>query len=238
MVWWIIAAFLSYFVKGLCGLANALVFSSILSFTAQTQAISPTDLLLGYPTNLIMVWQERRAVRWKLCLPLAALMLAGSIPGVLFLKNTDGRVLKIFFGFVIAFLGAEMLYQEWKPSHRALPRFLLPVIGVLSGLLCGLYGVGALMGLFMSRITEDSHEFKANLCVVFWLENTLRIILYACWGILTPAILRRALLLSPFMLAGLWLGMRAARRLDEQRIKRLVIVLLIFSGIALILTNF
>ena len=40
------------------------------------------------------------------------------------------------------------------------------------------------------------------------------------------------------MLAGLWLGMRAARRLDEQRIKRLVIVLLIFSGIALILTNF
>ena len=238
MIWWIVAAFLSYFVKGLCGFANALVFSSILSFTAQPQMIAPTDLLLGYPTNLIMAWKERRAIRWKLCLPLAALTLAGSIPGILFLKNTDGKILKLLFGFVIVFLGAGMLYQQRKSARHALPKIFLPVIGILSGLLCGLYGIGALLGLFMSQITEDIHEFKANLCVVFFLESTLRIVLYACWGILTPAILRQALLLSPFMLAGLALGMLASRKLDERKSKRLIIVLLIFSGFALILTNF
>ena len=166
MAWWIIAAFLSYFVKGLCGLANALVFSSILSFTAQTQAIFPTDLLLGYPTNLIMVWQERRAVRWKLCLPLAALMLAGSIPGVLFLKNTDGRVLKIFFGFVIAFLGAEMLYQEWKPSHRALPRFLLPV--VLPAKLCLINLIGKMLMILAKKLMTPVKVLLLLLTLLVW----------------------------------------------------------------------
>ena len=34
MYLWIIAAFMAYFIKGLCGFANTLVFTSILSFGA------------------------------------------------------------------------------------------------------------------------------------------------------------------------------------------------------------
>lgn len=50
--------------------------------------ISPVDLPLGYPSNLILMWKERRFIRWKLCLPLSALVTAGSIPGIL-LKKTQ-----------------------------------------------------------------------------------------------------------------------------------------------------
>lgn len=108
------------------------------------------------------------------------------------------------------------------------------IVGVLSGLLCGLYGVGALLGAYMSRATEDSASFKANLCVVFFVENTLRIFLYALWGILTADILKQALLLAPFMLAGLGLGILSSRVLDEARVKKCVTVMLMLSGAALI----
>ncbi len=48
MSWlWILAAAAAYFIKGLCGFANTLVFTSILSFGASNASISPVDLLLA-----------------------------------------------------------------------------------------------------------------------------------------------------------------------------------------------
>lgn len=218
MVWWT-AAVCAFFIKGLCGFANTLVFTTILSFAADNARISPVELLLGYPSNLILMWKERRFIRWKLCLPLSALVTAGSIPGILFLKNTDAGIIKVIFGAVIFLLGLEMLLRELRQKKVRQSRAVLMIVGVLSGLLCGLYGVGALLGAYLSRVTEDSASFKANICVVFLVENTLRIFLYALWGILTVEILKQAVLLLPFMLAGLGLGMLGGRILDETRVK-------------------
>ena len=234
MVWWT-AAVCAFFIKGLCGFANTLVFTTILSFAADNARISPVELLLGYPSNLILMWKERRFIRWKLCLPLSALVTAGSIPGILFLKNTDAGVIKVIFGVVIFLLGLEMLLRELRQKKGRQSRAVLMIVGVLSGLLCGLYGVGALLGAYLSRVTEDSASFKANICVVFLVENTLRIFLYALWGILTVEILKQAVLLLPFMLAGLGLGMLGGRVLDEARVKKCVTVMLMLSGAALIL---
>lgn len=234
MVWWT-AAVCAFFIKGLCGFANTLVFTTILSFAADNACISPVELLLGYPSNLILMWKERRFIRWKLCLPLSALVTAGSIPGILFLKNTDAGIIKVIFGVVIFLLGLEMLLRELRQKKVRQSRAVLMIVGVLSGLLCGLYGVGALLGAYLSRITEDSASFKANICVVFLVENTLRIFLYALWGILTVEILKQAVLLLPFMLAGLGLGMLGGRVLDEARVKKCVTVMLMLSGAALIL---
>nr|WP_325180177.1 sulfite exporter TauE/SafE family protein [uncultured Oscillibacter sp.] len=234
MVWWT-AAVCAFFIKGLCGFANTLVFTTILSFAADNARISPVELLLGYPSNLILMWKERRFIRWKLCLPLSALVTAGSIPGILFLKNTDAGVIKVIFGVVIFLLGLEMLLRELRQKKVRQSRAVLMIVGVLSGLLCGLYGVGALLGAYLSRVTEDSASFKANICVVFLVENTLRIFLYALWGILTVEILKQAVLLLPFMLAGLGLGMLGGRVLDEARVKKCVTVMLMLSGAALIL---
>lgn len=76
MYLWIIAAVAAYFIKGLCGFANTLVFTSILSFGASNSNISPIDLLLGYPTSLILTWKNRKSLDPKVYLPLAALVLA------------------------------------------------------------------------------------------------------------------------------------------------------------------
>ena len=56
MIWLMIAALCAYFVKGLCGFANTLVFTTILGFTMDNINISPLEVLLGYPTNVILAW--------------------------------------------------------------------------------------------------------------------------------------------------------------------------------------
>ena len=158
-------------------------------------------------------------------------------PGALFLKNADTSIIKMIFGAVIILIGLEMLLREFQTKKIKQLKIVLGIIGVLSGLLCGLYGVGALLGAYVNRVTDDSSSFKANICVVFLVENTFRIILYGLWGIITFDIFKQAIILIPLMLIGLALGMFSGKYLDEKVIKKVVIIMLIVSGIALILNN-
>lgn len=237
MICWILAAIAAFFVKGLCGFANTLVFTSILSFGNSNVNISPVDLLLGYPANLIMAWKERKSIRWNVCIPLALLVIASSIPGILFLKNADTRIIKLFLGAVIIFIALEMLLREYQTKKMKQSKIILGIIGAVSGLLCGVYGIGALLGAYMNRVCADSSSFKANICVVFLAENTFRIVLYAMWEIITFAVVKQAMSLIPFVLAGLTLGMLSGQFLEERLIKKLVIFMLIVSGVVLILQN-
>ena len=237
MYLWMIAAFIAYFVKGLCGFANTLVFTSLLSFSASNANISPIDLLMGYPANLILTWKNRRNLDPKVYLPLAALVLAGSVPGAFLLKNADARVIKLVFGAVVVALGIEMLSREFSSRRARASRPVLALIGVLAGVMCGLFGVGALLAAYIGRVTDDSRAFKANISAVFIADNTFRIFLYGFLGLLTPDTLKSVLLLVPFMLLGLFTGIQCGGHLDERIIRRATTALLILSGISLILKN-
>ena len=46
MIYWILATLTAFFIKGLCGFANTLVFTSILSFGIVNANISPVELLI------------------------------------------------------------------------------------------------------------------------------------------------------------------------------------------------
>lgn len=234
MIWWIAATVCAFFVKGLCGFANTLVFTTIMSFGLNNVNISPVELLLGYPANAMIAYRERRAIDWRLCLPLAALVVLGSIPGMLLLKNADTGIIKLLFGVVIVVIGLEMLLREKVGAAAQESKTVLAVIGFLSGVLCGLYGVGALLGAYIGRVKKDSAAFRGNICVVFFVENTLRIVLYGTIGILNTGILWQAVRLLPFALLGLLLGAKSSAVLNERIVRTLVIVMLILSGLSLI----
>lgn len=237
MGWMMFAAVCAYFVKGLCGFANTLVFSTILSFSTNNVNISPVELVLGLPSNIMISYKERKSVQWKVCLPLAGLVLLGDIPGILLLKNTNTQVIKGIFGFVIIAIGVEMLLREYIGKTKK-SQLLLITIGILSGILCGLYGIGALLAAYMGRVTDNSSSFKGNLCIVFLIDNLFRLVMYGVTGIITLATLKQSVVLFPFMALGLFLGMKGSSFLDEKKIKKLVIIMLILSGVSLIVTLF
>lgn len=230
---WIIATILAFFIKGLCGFANTLVFSTILSFQTNNINISPIDLIIGYFPNMIMSYKERKHIQLKICIPLIILILLGNIPGIFLLKNADVQIIKLLFGFVIIGIGIEMLLQNNKKTSP----LILTCIGLLSGFLCGLYGIGALLAAYVSKITNDTQSFKGNICFVFTLENTFRILIYSYLGILTIHSIYQALSLIPFMLIGLFLGIKCSQYINEQTTKRIVIIMLMISGLALIINK-
>ena len=232
-----IAAICAFFIKGMCGFANTLVFTSILSFTSNNINITPAELLLGYPSNLIIAYRERKAVKKKDCILLSALVLAGNIPGIFLLKTGDVRLIKVVFGIAVVCIGIEMFVREYQVKKAKPNPAVLFIIGILSGVLCGLFGIGALMAAYVTRTTDNTNAFRGTMCIVFVVENTFRIIMYSLTGIITRSVIGQALILMPFMFGGLLLGIFASTRVKEKLMKKIVMILLIISGISLIAAN-
>ena len=168
MEWlWVLAAFLAFFVKGVCGFANTLVFTTVLNFGTSNVNISPVDLTLTYPANILMTVKERRSLKWNICVPMAIIVVLGSIPGMLILKNADVTFVKILFGIATVLVALEILFRsKAKKDKNGSSKIFGLGIGILSGILCGLYGVGALLGAYISRETDNISEFKANFSFV------------------------------------------------------------------------
>ena len=120
-------------------------------------------------------------------------------------------------------------------------KYLMAIVGILAGLMCGLFGVGILLAAYVSRVTDTTDEFKANMSLVFIVENIFRIISYKglkiFFGIITLESLKMTACLFPFMLVGLFSGIYSSRILDDKLVKKIVILLLIISGIVLVIKN-
>lgn len=235
----IFAVLIAFIVKGLCGFANSLIFGSAMSFRADNIDITPIDLILGAPSNIIMTIRERKSLSWRVYLPLCLIVIAGIIPGALLLKHLDATILKLVFGVSIIMVTAMMLKEEFQKDvpQKNSSRITLVLIAIVSGVMSGMFGIGAFLAAYVSRTTQNSSEFRANLCMVFFVQNTFRIILYSVMGILTIPILKQALILLPFMFIGLTIGMLISKRISDSAIKKVVIILLTLSGISLIANN-
>lgn len=237
MYLWFVAVIVAYFIKGLCGFANTLVFTTILSFGEANANISPIDLLLGYPSNIILTFKNRKKLNPRVYIPLIMLVLTGSIPGAFMLKNVNIGVVKLIFGVVVIVLGIEMIVREYIKKKNPSSKLLLGFIGIMSGVLCGLFGIGALLAAYVGRVTNDSESFKANISAVFIADNTFRIILYSFLHIITLNTIKLSFILVFFGLIGLMAGIKCSKILNEKIVRRLTAVLLVLSGISLIIKN-
>ena len=227
-----IAVCLAYMVKGLTGFANTLVLTAIMSFERSGRDITPMDLLLSFPANVWMMLQQRRSMQWKKALPVCAVLLAGCIPGTLLLKGVSPAALKVVFGVLLIGLGLERIMRPQGGSGKGSP-VLQGAVALLSGITAGLFGVGALLAAYMSRTAKDPGEYRANLGFVF----VFRLVLYTVTGLITLPVLVEAVKLLPCMVAGFLGGSALSRRMDPERLSRVIMVMLMLSGLALILQN-
>lgn len=233
----VISILIAFIVKGICGFANTLIFGSIMSFSTNTINITPIDLLVGAPSNALMVVKERKSISAKVFIPVSLLVIIGIIPGAIFLKNGNTEILKILFGVAVILLGIESLLRERQKVKAKPSKIALGIIGVVSGMLCGLFGIGAFLVAYIGRTTENQSQFRGNICAVFLVENVFRIILYSMNGIINNSVLLLSLKLIPVMLLGLSIGMLLSRIISEKAVKKVVVILLMISGLSLILNN-
>lgn len=238
MIYLFLSSGFAYFTKGITGFGNTLVLASLFSFIVPNRLTTPVDLFLSIPTNSLLVWKNRKSLSLKLAAPLAITALLGAIPGTLLLKAGEDRFLKSILALVIIGIAMEMLFRKPATNENKVKNpVLFLATGVISGVLAGLYGISALIVSSISRNTHNREAFRANLCLVFLVDNLFRLVVYIATGIINADVIRLSLYIAPAVILGLLAGIKVDKRLKESTVKIAIICLLLISGAALFLRN-
>jgi hypothetical protein len=216
-------------IQGTAGFGFSQFAIPLLVLAIVSSELIPIMVVLSLVMNILQLWELRSDVQLGRIWPM---MLAGvfGIPiGAYLLKVADPDHLKLLIGSMIIIFGLAQLFGIRR--RVANEKWAMGPIGFAGGILNGSVSMsGPPLILFFSNQGFSKQEFKANLIAFFLFINiaTLPVFLYT--GALTPDVLGSSALLMPGMILGTLVGLKLANRIDEQRFKTGVLVLLLVFG--------
>jgi uncharacterized protein len=222
-------------VSGLTGFGTALTALGVWLF-ALPPTVAATLVIICSVTSqlqtLPMIW---RTILWKRVVIFVAPGLLGVPIGTWLLPHIDPRVFKIGVGALL------FLYSGYALARRAETKiawgghFADGVIGFFGGVLGGLAGVSGAPPVIWTDIRGWTKDQRRAVLQMF---NTailaFALMLHAISGLLTRQVIVAAIVALPGTIAGAHAGAFVYRRLADQSYQRVIMVLLMFSGLILI----
>jgi uncharacterized membrane protein YfcA len=226
--------FAAALVTGIAGFAFGIVAAAVwLHFLSPAHA---TALIVAYGliVQRISVWKLRRSKNLARLLPFLLGATIGVPIGVELLHWTSPATLRISIGVVLIFFS---LYNLMRPQLAPMTagKAADGVIGVLNGVIGGATGLAGIVVTIWCTLRgwprdEQRTVFQPIGVGVFlltgiWLGGT---------GLVDAETFRLFVTGLPLLLAGTWAGLRLYARLDEAGFRKVVLCLLLISGLGLI----
>ena len=229
----LIATFAGALVAGLSGFAFGLVVSSVWLFILSPAQTASLIIAFGLIVQGYAVWKLRGAIDWRKLWPFVLGAAFGVPAGVAVLTWTNPAYVRAGIG---AFLVAFSLYSLFRPNVRVTfgGAGADAAVGFLNGALAGLSGLAGILVIIWCQLrgwTRDQQRavFQPVAIAIFLMS--------AAWlggaGVIGRDTAWLFVLGLPALLAGTWLGMKLYGRLDEAAFRKIVLIVLLVSGIAL-----
>ncbi len=191
-------------------------------------------LLVNLPAEAYVVVSSWRHIAWRGVLLVMVGVTAGIPLGSWLLSAGDLGVLLTLLGVVLAVVGGMFLLTPDRPP-RPVPAWTAPPVGLLSGVLTGLFGTGGPPLIFYYQLRgTNKTAFRGTLMAIFLLMTVVRVPSYAAFGLITAPRIWSSLAVLPAAMLGAFLGDRIHLRIDEATFRRLVSVALVVIGVALL----
>jgi uncharacterized membrane protein YfcA len=231
----VIATFAGALVAGLSGFAFGLVAASIWLYILTPLQTATLIVGFGLIVQGYSVWKLRGSLDWKRLAPFVAGAALGVPVGVGILTWADPAHVRIGVG---AFLVLYSLYAWFRPA-------IAPVkgggaaadasVGFLNGVLGGITGLAGILVTIWCGLRGWPKDAQRTIfqpvAVAIFLMSALWI---GARGAITAETIKLFLIGLPALFAGTWLGLRLYGHLNEAGFRKVVLVLLLASGIALI----
>jgi len=226
--------FAAALVTGVAGFAFGIVAAAVcLHFLSPTHT---TALIVAYGLIVqgISVWKLRRSIKLARLLPFLLGAVIGVPIGVQLLHWTSPATLRISIGIVLILFS---LYNLTRPQLPPAPagKTADGAIGVLNGVIGGATGLAGIVVTIWCTLRgwprdEQRTVFQPIGVAVFlmtgvWLGGT---------GLVDAETLRLFVIGLPMLLVGTWMGLRLYARLDEAGFRKVVLGLLLISGLGLV----
>jgi len=228
------ATFAAAMVAGMAGFAFGLVAAAVWLHVLSPLQTTTLIVTFGLIVQGYSVWKLRHALKPKRLWPFLLGGLLGLPLGIELLRWLPAADVRIAVGL---FLVLFSLWSLARPALRPISaggRWADGGVGVLSGVLGGLTGFGGILPTIWSGLRgwpkdEQRAVFQPTGVAIF-IGTALML---GGTGSIAPDTVRLFLIGLPVLLAGSWLGLRLYGKLDEAGFRRVVLVLLLLSGVAL-----
>jgi uncharacterized membrane protein YfcA len=230
----LVAAFVGGFASGLAGFAMGFVVSGI--WLHILTPLQTTTLIVGYGllTQGYGVWKLRQALAWKAIAPFIVGGMLGVPIGTWLLTYIDPAYLRSGVGALLVIYGAYGLAQpELKPVPGSIAADA--GIGFMNGMLAGLTGLpGFIITIWCQSRGWPKDLQRAVFQPVMLAAIVMNVISLGIAGAMTADTLQLYVLGLPAMVAGLWVGFKLYGKLDDAAFRKVILVLLLIAGLALI----
>jgi uncharacterized membrane protein YfcA len=231
----LLATFAGAIVTGLSGFAFGLVVSSIWLYVLTPLQTATLIIAFGLIVQGYSVWKLRGALDWKRLWPFMAGAALGVPVGVAILTWANPANVRIGVG---AFLVLYSLYALFRPAIDPVKSGGAVAdagVGFLNGVLGGITG---LAGIFVTIWCGLRGWPKDVQRAVFQPVAVATFLMSALWigakSAITVDTINLFLIGLPALFAGTWLGLKLFGRLNEPAFRKVVLVVLLASGVMLI----
>jgi len=227
--------FLAALVTGVGGFAFGIVAAAVWLYILSPLQTAILITGLGLVVQGYSVWKLRHALQWTKIAPLALGAAFGVPIGVFALAHTNPQYLRIGVGVVLVLFS---LYGLLRPAFK--PLALGGAIadagaGFLNGALGGATGFAGIVATIWCQLRGwPKDEQRA----VFQPVGVATFAMTAAWlggqGSIPREVWWLFAFALPVLLAGTWLGLKLYGRLNEAQFRKVVLVLLLASGVVLL----
>jgi hypothetical protein len=238
IVWSAAVIFAAFIVRGMSGFGAGLVATPLLSFVIPVHVAVPMTGLLVFFLFVFLFIRDWREVVWRELKLLALPTVLGVAAGLLLFKSLDNRWLLTLLGTFLLIYATYMLlvHAFGMPGFRCSERWAFP-LGLGGSFIDTLFGGGGgtLVVIYMHARGFSGMPFRATIAVLWFIEMVARISGYTWAGYYTMSTLILAGLMLPMMAAGTWVGERLGNRISQTSFSRVLAVLLLVSGAAMLM---
>jgi uncharacterized membrane protein YfcA len=230
----LLTTFFGGIVTGLAGFAMGLVVSGV--WLQILTPIETASLIVGYGllTQSFNIWRLRRALRWRKVAPFIIGGVIGVPIGTLLLTYVEARYVRMGVGLLLIGYSSYFLARpHFKPMHAGSAADV--GVGVLNGVLGGMTGLaGPIITIWCQVRGWSKDEQRAIFQPVILAAFAMSAISLSIAGAVTAHFARLYVFGLLPLAAGLWIGLKLYGHLNEAAFRRVILVLLLLSGLVLI----
>lgn len=222
------------FVQGLSGFAFGLVALAFWAWVVEPEMAGPMVVFGSLLGQLVALRMVRIGFRSRHIPPLLLGGLGGVPVGVALLDIIDPTGFQLMVGLVLMAFCPALLMAAALPRVGG-GRAADAAVGVVGGVMGGLGGLSGPAPTLWCALHPWSKDEQRAIIQTFNLGiHVLALSAYGLAGNLGPETLRMCLLIAPVLLLPALLGARLYDHLNDRAFRRLVLVLLTLSGVALV----
>jgi uncharacterized membrane protein YfcA len=228
------AAFFGGLVTGVSGFAMGLVVSGVWLHIIEPDQNALLIVLCGLVTQGTGIWRIRHAINWRRLLPFIIGGAVGVPAGTALLTMVDPGTFRLTMGVLLVLFSLYGLVRPaFKPVQGSVPAEL--GVGIVNGLIGGLTGLGGIAVTIWTQLRGGPKDAqRAIFQPILFTTFAMTAISLAFTGAYTLETMKLYAWALPALVAGLWCGLKLYDKLDDQGFRKVILILLLASGISLV----